>query len=82
MNEWSTVDARTHKEVFDIQTLTHLNLNGRNMTVPLPVLTPSSILPTPSSQCSSTPASKIRRTFKNVTVSVCNVVELSASEIP
>jgi hypothetical protein len=74
--------GRTHKEVFYIQTLTHLNLNDRSMTAPPPVLSPSSILPTPSSQCSFIPASKIRRALKTVIVSIFNVVELRASEIP
>ena len=38
-----------------IQTLTHWNPNGCSMTVPPPVLSPSSILPPPSSHCAFTP---------------------------
>lgn len=74
--------VRIHKEVFYIQTLTYLNVNDRSITLPPSVLSPSSILPTPSSHCSPISASKIRSAFKNVIVSVFNIVELHASEIP
>ena len=81
MNEWPTVDVYTKKSLTS-KLLTHLNLNDRSMTVPPSVLSPSRILPTPSSQCAAISAVKIQRAFKNVTVSVFNVVELRASEIP
>ena len=40
-------------------------LIGRSMTAPPPVLSPSSILPQPSSHCAVTPTTKIWRTFPN-----------------
>jgi len=37
---------------------THCNLIGRSLTTPPPVLSPSNILPPPSSHCAFTPATK------------------------
>ena len=44
---------------------THCNVIGRSMTAPPPVLSPSSILPQPSSCCAFTLVKKNRRAFQS-----------------
>ena len=42
----------------EMQSVTHRNLSGRNVTAPTPVLSPSSILPPRPSQCAFISARK------------------------
>ena len=55
---------------FEIQTPTNRNLNDRNMTTPLPVLSPGNIVPPPlSNGVFLSPKEKFGAPFKNATIS-------------
>jgi hypothetical protein len=69
-----------------------LNPNCRSMTAPRPVLSPSSILPTPSSHCAFNPARKYSEFSKNIMISIfyafknlrdwnCQTFQIRSSEI-
>jgi len=52
--------------IVEIQTPTHCNLIARSLTAPPPLLSPSSILPSPSFHCTFIPAWKNSAPFKSV----------------
>ena len=74
---WSTEYICTYAQVspVEIQTTAHWNLIGHSITAPSLVLSPSSILPPPSSRCAFITARKnLLRASKKIMILFCYVV--------